>query len=85
MIIIYGASWCTWCKRAKELAEARDLPYVWKDVEEDGVYDELKAAKPAHASSTIPQIWWNGHYVGGYTDLAQEIENTSGGFGDGKI
>lgn len=85
MITIYGAEWCMWCKKAKILAESRNFSYVWKDVEEDGVYDELTAAKPAGASSTIPQIWWDNRYIGGYTDLAQEIENTAGGFGDGKI
>ena len=27
---------------------------------------------------TVPQIYWNGKYVGGYNDLALEIENTRG-------
>ena len=85
MIEIYGASWCSYCKKAKELVESLSLPLSYKDVEADGVYDELSARKPEGASKTIPQIWWHDRYIGGYTELATEIENTRGGFGDGKF
>lgn len=85
MIVIYGASWCSFCQKAKKLVEDMSLPFEYKDVEADGVYDELAARKPANASKTIPQIWWHDRYIGGYSELANEIENTSGGFGDGKF
>lgn len=85
MITIYGAEWCGYCQKAKKVAEDRKLPHTYRDVETDGVYDELVAKKPSHASSTIPQIWWDDRYIGGYNELMIEIENTIGGYGDGKV
>ena len=85
MITIYGAAWCGYCQKAKKVAEDMKLAHMYRDVESDGVYDELVAKKPAHASSTIPQIWWDDRYIGGYNELMSEIENTIGGYGDGKV
>lgn len=83
MITIYGAEWCGWCIKAKELAENRNLPYTWKNAEDPILYDEMKVLAPQ--SSTIPQIFWDERYIGGYSEFAMEIENTIGGYGDGKI
>ena len=84
MITIYGAEWCAWCKKAKELAEDRQLRYEWKDVEDPDVYDEMKSRIPS-AKTSIPQIFWDKRHVGGYTDFAIEVENTIGGYGDGRL
>jgi glutaredoxin len=84
MIVIYGANWCKWCKEAKSLAESRDLPYVWKNVENLEVFDEMKSKVP-EGTTKIPQIFWHDRHVGGYDAFMSEIENTAGGFGDGKI
>lgn len=84
MITIYGTSTCSYCKRAVELAEARNLLYTYKKVDEDlDAYDEMKTLAPT--AKTVPQIFWDERYIGGYTQFAQEVENTSGGYGDGKI
>jgi glutaredoxin len=83
MITIYGAEWCVFCKKAKKLAEDRGLKHEWKDVENIPLYEEMKALSPT--SKTIPQIFWNGNYIGGYDAFAIEVENTIGGYGDGKV
>lgn len=84
MIVIYGADWCKWCKAAKKLAEDRGLKHVWKDVEDLAVYEEMKSKVPP-GTTKIPQIFWHDQYIGGHDAFLAEIENTSGGFGDGKI
>ncbi len=84
MITIYGAEWCKWCKAAKAVAESRDLPFVWKDVEDLEVYEEMKSKVPPDATK-IPQIFWHGRHIGGHDAFIAEIENTSGGYGDGKV
>lgn len=84
MITIYGAEWCKWCKAAKKVAEERGLPFEWKNVEDLSVYDEMKAKVPVDTSK-IPQIFWYDRHLGGYDMFIQEIENTSGGYGDGKV
>lgn len=83
MIVIYGGPKCEWCTRAKELAKNMNLRHEYRDVSDDSVKQELKERKPD--CKTIPQIWWDDRYVGGYSEFALEIENTIGGYGDGKI
>ena len=84
MITIYGTQSCKWCNAAIALAEAKGFQYEYRGVDlNEQFYIELKALKPD--MKTVPQIWWDNRYIGGYTDFAQEVENTSGGFGDGKI
>ena len=84
MITIYGAEWCKWCKAAKRVAEERGLLHVWKDVEDLTLYEEMKSKVPVNTSK-IPQIFWDDRYIGGHDAFVSEIENTSGGYGDGKI
>lgn len=81
MITIYGNETCSYCIRAKRLAEQYNLPYTFKDTDDDANLNELKLNLPA-PRSTIPQIWWHDRYIGGYEDFADEITNTMGGFGD---
>jgi thioredoxin reductase (NADPH) len=33
-LTVYGASWCSDCKRTKKLLDAHGVPYVWIDLEE---------------------------------------------------
>lgn len=84
MITIYGTTACKWCKAAVTLAEALGLQHEYRNMDmNEQFYLELKTLKPDF--KTVPQIWWDNRYVGGYSDFATEIENTAGGFGDGKI
>lgn len=83
MIEIYGTPTCGFCLRAKKLAERYGLPYEYTDV---------SAAQPraalterlGHEPKTVPQIWWNNNYIGGYNELNAEIENTRN-YGDGAV
>jgi glutaredoxin len=77
MVIIYGNQRCGWCHKAKELASSRGLEYEWKDTDDFEILNELKIKIPN--VKTIPQIWWNDEYVGGYDDFAAAIENILGG------
>ena len=81
MITIYGNETCSYCLRAKRLAAQYNLPYVFKDTDDDATLNELKQNLPAPRSS-IPQIWWYDRYIGGYDDFANEISNVMGGFGE---
>lgn len=83
MIMIYGNSNCTWCEKAKQLAEQYELKYEYKSIKDPENLRDLVALIPN--ATTIPQIIWDNRIIGGYMDFAAEIENTIGGFGDGKI
>jgi glutaredoxin 3 len=83
MIEIYGNQTCPFCLRAKRLAETYSLKYEWLDTDMPENLSTMKERQPS--ATTIPQIWWYGRYVGGYDDFASEIQNTAGGFGEGKL
>lgn len=84
MITIYAKNNCKWCTAAKELAEDRNLNYEYRNVDVNIQFIfELSALMPG--VKTLPQIWWDDRYIGGYTDFAAEIENTMGDYGNGKI
>lgn len=79
MIVIYGRDNCSWCTKAKNLAEQYRLKYEYKNTNDSDTLNELKAAFPA--VKTVPQIWWDNRHLGGYDSFASEIENTLGNFG----
>ena len=83
MVIIYGNQRCGWCKKAKKLAIDYNLPYEWRDTDQDAILNELKLAMPT--AKTIPQIWWYDKYIGGYDDFAAELSSTIGGYGEGSF
>lgn len=84
MITIYGTTSCKYCQKAKDLASERGLKHEFRNMDvNEQFYIELKALKPDFKK--VPQIWWDDRYIGGYTEFANEVENTSGGYGDGKI
>lgn len=83
MITIYGHERCGWCYKAKKLAEQYNLKYEWKDTDDDEVLNDLKKQLPS--IKTVPQIWWDGRYIGGYESLATEVENTIGNYGQDRF
>lgn len=83
MITIYGKPTCAWCLRAKRLAEQYGLKYSYLDIEYKENYEDMIAKAPD--AKTVPQIWWGERYLGGYEAFAQEISNTVGGYGEGRI
>jgi glutaredoxin len=79
-IKIYGKTNCPWCDRAKSLVSRYGFQYEYFDIGRKQYYDELKESVPD--LKTVPQIFWNERYIGGYNELANEIENTVGSYGD---
>lgn len=82
MIVIWGTSTCSYCKMAKELCEQYKLQYEYILIDSQEKLTELHEVAPG--TTTVPQIFWNDRHIGGYTELAQEIENTRN-YGDGQI
>lgn len=86
MIEIYGTASCAWCERAKKLCDENNLKYTYKAIDDikDGITFMEEFVLKVPGAKTVPQIFWNGKYIGGHNDLAIEIENTrefgQGGF-----
>jgi len=81
MVIIYGMENCSYCKYAVALAQSYNMDYEYRDAKEwkETFLEQFPGAK------TVPQIVWDGRHIGGYTEFAEEVENTIGGYGDGSF
>jgi glutaredoxin 3 len=76
VVTIYGKDNCHWCKEAKSLAERHSLKYEYKNIGTVENRNEMFELVPD--AKTVPQVFWNNRYVGGYNEFASEIENTLG-------
>ena len=74
-ILIYTGPSCNFCDAAKRLLERNKLKFSEIDVSSgEGIRDEM--IKKTNGQRTIPQIFFDDHHVGGYTELrALEKEN----------
>lgn len=69
LVIIYGASWCGPCHQAKEYLTKRGIPFVEKDIEEDGSAQremQAKLAKAGMRGGSIPVIDVRGTLLVGF-------------------
>ncbi|HBR96614.1 MAG TPA: glutaredoxin 3 [Gammaproteobacteria bacterium] len=66
-IEIYTKSYCPFCQRAKALLDAKGLAYEEYEVSTD--IDKLQEMERRSRRKTVPQIFINGHHVGGSDDL----------------
>lgn len=69
---IYTKPDCPYCSLAKDFMKGMDIQYIESVVGEDVLWEDVVAAVPG--VKTVPQIWINGHHVGGYDDLIKWAE-----------
>jgi GrxC family glutaredoxin len=70
-VIIYTTDYCPYCDRAKEYFSTRGIAFEEIDVTRNPqLYAELKA-RTGHM--TVPQIFIDGQFVGGYSDLIDKV------------
>ncbi len=67
-ITIYTTQTCPYCRRAKDLLKKKNLPYTEIKVDGDPAA-RAKMTERAHGRSTVPQIFFGEHHVGGSDDL----------------
>lgn len=73
-IVVFSASYCPWCRRAKDLLNARGAKYVVVELDDP----KNSVVKPVLMSmtnrKTIPNIFIDGKNIGGYDDLAKHYQ-----------
>jgi glutaredoxin 3 len=72
-IIIYSTQNCPYCVRAKNLFKSHGLTF--KEIDLTGNSTELEKLKNKTNHFTVPQIFINDVFVGGYTDLVEKIQS----------
>ena len=76
IVEVYGTKICPYCIQAKRLVAQKD--WELKEYKVDEMTElreemEQRAGKPVR---TVPQIFVNGEYVGGYTDFVNFLDVT---------
>ncbi len=72
-VTIYSKDYCPYCIRAKEFFAERNIAYREVDVTADpGKLEELKALTK---HMTVPQIFIDNEFVGGYTDMIAKVKS----------
>jgi len=66
--IVYGKIDCPYCARAKEELSLRGIQFDYIDLQEIG---KTAAEVTGRKVKTVPQIYVNGQYVGGYDELME--------------
>lgn len=66
---------CPYCEGAKELFDLYKIEYREKTIGVDYTKEDLLVKLPD--AKTVPQIWVNGEYVGGYQELYYWVQNNN--------
>ena len=72
--IIYGKKNCPFCEMAKDEFNLRGLPFDYIDLEDIG---KTAAEVTGRKVKTVPQIYIEGNYVGGYEELMDFFNKTN--------
>lgn len=67
MITIYGADWCSACKKAKQLCEDKNITFEFFDISEEPEALQKLRERLGKEPSTIPLIYENDTLIGGFT------------------
>lgn len=67
-IVIYTRQFCGYCARAKQLLDAKGVPYEEKDAT-NAPEIRREMVERSNGGSTFPQIFIDGRHVGGCDDL----------------
>ena len=69
---VYGTETCGYCAKAKEELNLRGIPFDFINLNEIGKTAAEVTARPV---TTVPQIYIEGQYVGGYQEMMKYFDN----------
>lgn len=70
--VIWSKYNCHFCESAKKLLESKNIPYEERKIGEGFTKEQLLEAVPD--ARTVPQIFLDNEYVGGYTELVNKFK-----------
>lgn len=77
--LVYGASWCRFCRNAKKFLESKNVDLVYVEIENYVSKDVFKEMMTELTSGyqTIPMIFNREKFIGGYSNLCELFEPKS--------
>ena len=70
--IVWSKPACGYCVKAKNLLEAKGIEYEERNMAEGWKIQDLLEAAPN--AKTMPQIWLDDKYIGGYLELEDALK-----------
>jgi glutaredoxin 3 len=68
--LIYSKPDCAFCVKAKQFMWGADIDFTEHTVGVDILWENVQARAPIDIK-TVPQIWIDGEYIGGYAELVK--------------
>jgi glutaredoxin len=70
--IVWSKNQCPYCVQAKALLDMKGIEYEERNVQEDWTKEQLLGVVPT--ARTLPQIFLDDNYIGGFTELKAHFE-----------
>jgi glutaredoxin 3 len=70
---IWSKDMCGYCEQAKQLLTMKGIEFEERKIGKDWTKEQLLEAVPT--ARTVPQIFLDEQYVGGYQELRQKLTN----------
>lgn len=70
--IVWSKDSCPFCMQAKALLESKNIDYEERNVMHGWTREQLLEAVPT--ARTLPQIFLDDEYVGGFTELRRHLQ-----------
>lgn len=71
-IIILGEDWCPWCRNLTQELQSNNIPY-YKPLNGTKDHSTLKSSCDKRGYTSIPAVWINGRFVGGFESTRQKL------------
>lgn len=81
--VVWSKYSCPYCDQAKALLKQKGIVFEEKKIGDGYTKEDLLEAVPT--ARTVPQIFLDDKLIGGFTELRKYLEETAGGFGDGRL
>lgn len=72
--VVWSTATCSFCKQAKALLDKHNIPYEERMIGSDWTKEQLLEEVPN--ARTVPQIFIDENYVGGYTELVKHLSGS---------
>jgi len=70
---VWSKDMCSFCEQAKQLLTTKGIEFEERKIGKEWTKEQLLEAVPTARS--VPQIFLDDQYVGGFTELRQKLNN----------
>ena len=71
--IVWSNVGCSYCEQAKNLLKAKDIEFEERNIDH-GTWTVQQLQEAVPGARTVPQIFLDDKYIGGYQELQKHLE-----------